>query len=246
MTKASRLKLMIIEDNLDERHILESFFSKENDIELCGVFSNGLDAIANTESLIPDIILTDFIMPGIDGFGVIESIKAKKHLTNTKIIMCSGVGDSKVVSAAFSAGVDYYIMKPVSLSYLKRCIKNFSKSLTEEKSDYITNNSSSCISKQDNTRNVIKDLGIPVNMSGYSYIIDAIGMMLKSERSILLKEIYGVLAERNSTSPYCIEMSIRNAVKKAYKYKNALFVNMFKAFCPCNSVFLRTVSEFVS
>lgn len=246
MSLSSKIKLMIIDDNSDEREILGSYFSCDEDIDLCGIFSNGLDGLAKVREINPDVILTDFIMPGIDGLGVIESIRKIFPREKSKIIMYSGIGDSRVVSSAFSAGVDYYLMKPISLTYLKRCIINISA--RDNNLSDVANMRDLRVydSSQGGMRDVIKSLGIPVNMTGYEYIIEAIEMMLSSEKSILLKEVYSVLAEHNTTSSYCIEMSIRNAIKKAYRYRNNLFITIFKTGCPGNAVFLKTIREYVS
>ena len=61
-----------------------------------------------------DLVLVDWRMPGLSGLDVVEAIRATDHHQATRLIMVTAVDDVIAVAAALVAGVDAYVVKPVS------------------------------------------------------------------------------------------------------------------------------------
>ena len=94
-------------------------------------------------------------------------------------------------------------------------------------------------------KEVIRELGFPLNILGYKYICDAVFEALNSSNLPLMKEIYGKVAKKNLTSALCVEASIRNGIKKASKLKKPAFVQIFKdSDSLSNSLFLISLKNF--
>lgn len=240
------INLLIIEDNLDERDIFEDFFRMDKNINLCGIAKDGLEGIKKAKTCNPDIVLTDFLMPNLDGAEVVRNIK---NISNgqIKIIVISGVSNSKIADEILSIGADYYIIKPTELSFLRnKIISIYQKSLIDNS---LICNSQMLSQNGENKAYVnefIKELGIPLNCSGYNYIVESINIMLANLKGMTLKEIYYIIAKNNSTSVGSVENCTHNVIKKAHKIYNpvykSLFGNSYKK-CPSNSIFLNTVKE---
>ena len=74
----------------------------------------GRQAISITNSITPDIILMDAIMPGMDGFETCRLLKAQPHLAHIPIIFMTGLSDTQSIVKSFDAGSVDYIQKPVN------------------------------------------------------------------------------------------------------------------------------------
>ena len=92
---------------------------------------------------------------------------------------------------------------------------------------------------------LVMEMGIPVNIIGYTYIVESLKYMFEeNHRYIFLNEIYTRISKNYNTSEECIDVSIRNGIKKSKINKTAKFKKLFK-FCdyaPSNSVFLNTLN----
>jgi signal transduction histidine kinase len=82
-----------------------------------------LDAFAQS---LPDIVLMDANMPGMDGFDATQAIKQLPEAKNTPIIMVSGLEDDESVDRAFSVGAVEYITKPICWPLLIHRLANIS------------------------------------------------------------------------------------------------------------------------
>jgi signal transduction histidine kinase len=88
--------------------------------------SDGEQALAVFAQSMPDIVLMDANMPGMDGFDATQAIKQLPEAKNTPIIMVSGLEDDESVDRAFSVGAVEYITKPICWPLLIHRLANIS------------------------------------------------------------------------------------------------------------------------
>lgn len=77
------------------------------------IAENGLAALAQLERVLPDLILLDVVMPGLDGFAVCERLKSEPRWANIPVIFMTVLSDPDEKIRAFNAGAIDYVMKPV-------------------------------------------------------------------------------------------------------------------------------------
>ncbi|MEW6163493.1 MAG: response regulator [Pseudomonadota bacterium] len=77
------------------------------------VATNGESALARARQALPDVILLDAVMPGIDGFEVARRLKADFSTRHIPIVFMTGLTETEHVVAAFAAGSSDYVTKPV-------------------------------------------------------------------------------------------------------------------------------------
>ena len=97
-------------------------------------------------------------------------------------------------------------------------------------------------------KKLIRNVGIPTNLLGYKYIIEAIIYMISSDSTLFLSEIYIKIAANNRTSSECVEAAVRNAIKKAVNQKEGKLkksLNLPEDVKISNSVFLNAAKEIV-
>lgn len=73
---------------------------------------DGLDALREIELLRPDCVLLDVMMPGLDGFSVLERIRAREDAPTLPVVMLTAAADDASAWRAWTGGVDYFLAKP--------------------------------------------------------------------------------------------------------------------------------------
>lgn len=92
---------------------------------------------------------------------------------------------------------------------------------------------------------LLRSIGMPPHILGYTYAAEAINFMINTPyQSLFINDIYQHIALCYSTSPNCVEVSIRNAIKKTYNNNNTHFNEIFKNSSKiCNHIFLTVLRD---
>lgn len=113
--------VMIVDDaafmRLNLRNILKDSY------EIAGEAKNGQEAVEMYQELSPDIVTMDITMPVMDGLEAIRAIKAIDP--DSKIIVCSAMGQQKMIIEAIEAGAKDFIVKPFKEERVIAAIKKF-------------------------------------------------------------------------------------------------------------------------
>ena len=115
------IKLLIVEDNTDLRSFLVSIL--RHDYEVIEA-ENGKMGLKMTEEDMPDFIITDIMMPVMDGLEMIHLIKQNKDICHIPIIVLSAKASLDDKLQGLREGIDDYITKPFSATYLKQRVEN--------------------------------------------------------------------------------------------------------------------------
>jgi two-component system chemotaxis response regulator CheB len=105
----SKVSVLIIDDSAYSRQTIKKMLESDPDIEVAGIASDGIDAMAKTLRLQPDIITLDLEMPEMDGFGFLRWLMQNKP---TPVIIVSSYSDSKTVFKALEFGAADFVAKP--------------------------------------------------------------------------------------------------------------------------------------
>ncbi len=104
----TKKKIMIIEDNKDLQDIYKYSFEKYGyDVVVEG---NGLEGITSVVEQLPDVILLDLMMPGMDGFGFLKKVQETGGLS-IPVIVCSNISDVDTINRALKDGAADVILK---------------------------------------------------------------------------------------------------------------------------------------
>ena len=112
------VEVLVVEDDADLRHaIVEVFLMKGFRVN---AVSNGLDAVELAFRHPYDVIVSDIRLPGIDGRGVLQSLKTLHRKPG--VILITAYPDWKVLREVHGMGVSGILLKPFSLAYLAECV----------------------------------------------------------------------------------------------------------------------------
>lgn len=119
-------KLLVVDDEPQNIEVMREILSFHPEYE-CKVASSGEQALTILESYIPEIILLDVMMSGIDGYEVCRRIRKKSSHKFSKIIMISGLAMIDDRLKGYEAGADDYLTKPYVEEELIAKLKVYSK-----------------------------------------------------------------------------------------------------------------------
>ncbi len=115
-------KVMVVDDNATVLAIIKAVLGKEYEIS---TMESGVQALGYLkESVPPDVILLDLIMPGMGGLEVLKLLQEDPKLCNIAVIILSGMKRADYQVQAIQAGADDFIQKPVNGDILKFKIKH--------------------------------------------------------------------------------------------------------------------------
>ena len=121
----------IVEDDPSVINVLQDIVEDRNLGTVVG--TSGEDGADIDEILMKkaDIILVDFLMPGKDGMQVVRELRERG--CTAKIVMISQVSSKDMIGKAYSAGIDFFINKPINLIEVTSVLKNVEVQLKNEK-----------------------------------------------------------------------------------------------------------------
>lgn len=121
-------KVLLVDDEKWVRATIKKLLPIEQlELNLVGEASNGIEALELTHQLVPDIVITDLRMPGLDGIELIRSLKAT--FPNILTIIISGYSDFTYAQQAIKLEAFDYILKPVNEKDLFDVLSKAKKSL---------------------------------------------------------------------------------------------------------------------
>ena len=109
--------VLVVEDDRINRLVLKR--SLEADGHVVTMADNGRVALETLEGALPDVILLDILMPELDGFAVLDSVKADPRLREIPVIMISALDEMDSVVRCIEAGADDYLPKPFDPTLLR-------------------------------------------------------------------------------------------------------------------------------
>ncbi len=116
MNKAGNT-ILIIDDTEANLSLLASLLEKEGYEVLAG--ASGIEALEIVQETIPDLMLLDVAMPGMDGFALCRQMKKDPRLKNIPVIFITARTDESDIVAGFEAGGNDYITKPFTIPELQ-------------------------------------------------------------------------------------------------------------------------------
>ncbi len=121
MTTPRQIRILLADDHMMVRSGLATVLGVYDDMKLVGEAGDGEEAIRLCESLQPDVVLMDLLMPKVDGVAAIRTIK--ERWPEIQIIALTSFKDKEYVEGALKAGASGYLLKNVSAEELVGAIR---------------------------------------------------------------------------------------------------------------------------
>jgi DNA-binding response OmpR family regulator len=122
-------RVLVVDDHADTRLMLRTILEMQNYSVLEA--ADGQAALDLARKEVPDIILTDWNLPIVDGMGLMRSVRSDTRIREVPIIFISGRAEPRCREAAREAGCDDYLVKPIKLDemliIIRRCLSSKAK-----------------------------------------------------------------------------------------------------------------------
>ncbi len=125
-----KFRVVIAEDEkLIAKNIAKHIESENPCFKVCGIYSNGEDALNAIKEQPPDVVFTDISMPVMSGLKLASEIH--NSMDNVKCVIITGYADFQYAKEALHYGVKDYLLKPVDKEELHKVLKELELSLTD-------------------------------------------------------------------------------------------------------------------
>ncbi|WP_438018320.1 ATP-binding protein [Sorangium sp. So ce315] len=117
---ASRARVLVVEDNPDMASYVESVLSADHEVALA---TNGREALESIGASRPDVIVSDVMMPEMDGFELVARLKGNPELRDIPILLLTARASRAEAVVGLEVGADDYVSKPFDPLELKARVR---------------------------------------------------------------------------------------------------------------------------
>lgn len=171
----------------------------------------GVDARKCLDNEEVDVVITELMMAGEDGFALIEQYK------NKKFIIASELKSEVFIVKAIELGASYYLIKPIETALLVQRINQLaSKQLQQSKMVFKRSVADKTLDER--ISNIFVSVGIPAHIKGYQFLREGIKLVVDNPVLInsITKRLYPTIATKYDTSASKVERAIRHAIEVAW------------------------------
>ncbi len=213
----NKIRVLIVDDNEELRLTMAQYLRQQQEIDVVGEASNGMDALKQVREKKADVMLLDMIMPALDGFGVLTQLQRLSADQRPYVIAVTALGRDDFIRRAVDLGAVYYMIKPIDLPVLLDRIREVARGGLPA-SPPAPSLGGQALSLDDRLSNLFLGMGIPAHIKGYQYLREAIKQVIANPGMIngITKELYPAIAHRFGTSSSKVECAIRHAIEVAW------------------------------
>ena len=232
-----KITVCIADMDVGYRASLRKALESSGSVEVVADAGDGLAALEAVETLHPQVLLTDTLLPGLDGLGLLRRIRGKGTRT---IVITSAVMDNTVQQAR-QAGAYAFLPKPADNKSLLEHITGAAAPPDEQSTPQL----------EGMVTAIIHEIGVPAHIKGYQYLREAIILTVENMDVInaVTKVLYPEVAKRFGTTPSRVERAIhaievawdRGDIETLQKYFGYT-VNSAKGK-PTNSEFIAMIAD---
>lgn len=233
-------KILIVDANEEFRSALADELRPDHTVRTCG---NGLQALELLRSVHPDFLVTDLMLPGLDGLSLMKTANQEGICPPT--IATSTYFSQYAAKALEELNVEYMMLKPCQISALASRVDDL---MCQSPAPVF------CLpSPYSAVTTVLLELGFPTSRKGFRYCREAILLLSADPGLQITKEIYPAVAKAYDTEPESVEKNIRDVITAAWQNRDDALWRRYLPIAPngqiprpSNSVFLTHLSEVLS
>ena len=194
VSKQCRYTLLVVEDSLEMQSFVVKQLSSEYQVLTA---MNGVEALKILEEQTVHLIISDIMMPEMDGLELCEHLKSELDYSHIPIILLTAKTTLQAKIEGMKLGADVYIEKPFSVEYLRVCVSNLLSNREKLRvsfahSPFVQTNTMAMTKADESFLKTLKEIVVE-NMQNPDFCLDDMASLLNMSRSSLNRKIKGIL-----------------------------------------------------
>lgn len=204
-------KILVVDDDLGTRLSISDY------LELSGysviMADNGQDGLAMVKANYPDLIVTDIVMPRLNGYELVRQVRQQPHFRLLPVILLTARTKTQERILGYQSGCDLYLPKPFELEELGAAIRNLLERSKIIKSEYL-------LSYQDNLDALpsVKTLTESKSLAHQNNCSELLSSLTTREQEVLEMLTYGLsnadMGNKLHLSPRTVEKYVSSLLRK--------------------------------
>lgn len=242
-----KIRVVIADPNEDYRKLLSEALSSEGDIEVAGTAGDGNKALEIIMQRKPDVLISDVILSGMDGLGLLEKLGSLDAKDKPHVLIMSGFSNDHVLSSVMSLGAEFFLQKPCDFGAVASRIRGIAGQ-GKSSGTGVRKVRRSRENLETIVTDIIHEVGIPAHIKGYQYLREAIILTVNNMDIInaVTKVLYPEVAKKFGTTPSRVERAIRHAIEVAWDRGDVETLQRFFGYTVSNVKGKPTNSEFIA
>lgn len=194
VSKQCRYTLLVVEDSLEMQSFIVKQLSSEYQVLTA---MNGVEALKILEEQTVHLIISDIMMPEMDGLELCEHLRSELDYSHIPIILLTAKTTLQAKIEGMKLGADVYIEKPFSVEYLRVCVSNLLSNREKLRvsfahSPFVQTNTMAMTKADEAFLKTLKEIVVE-NMQNPDFCLDDMASLLNMSRSSLNRKIKGIL-----------------------------------------------------
>ena len=235
---ANKISVLLADANEEFRALLQKRLEDTETFRVIGSTGDGAEALQMIEKEVPQIIILDAVLPGVDGMTLLRRL-AELDI-RPKTVMVSSFCTDRMVAEACELNVSYFLPKPCEEEVLIQKLNR----LAAEETPRLTEEERLC----NEVTEMLHEIGVPAHIKGYQYVREAIVLTVQNMEIInaVTKVLYPEVAKRFGTTPSRVERAIRHAIEVAWDRGDLETLQKYFGYTVSISKGKPTNSEFIA
>lgn len=219
--------------------------TKNPNIDIIGSSLSGKNALTLIDSLRPDVIVINPILPELDGISVLEKVKLLSTDYNPAFIVISSFHNNDINYECTTLGVKHFFLKPLDADML---FERIIKCMWAQPEIFNAISRDKNLEIEIKVTEAIHSLGVPAHIKGYQYLREAITMCIDNMDAVssVTKFLYPSVAKKFATTSSRVERAIRHAIEVAWDRGDLETLSKYFGYTVSTTKGKPTNSEFIS
>lgn len=235
----NKITVVLVDANEEFLSMLRESVEQTGEFAVVGTAGDGLSALRLVVEKKPQFLISEVLLPELDGFGLLERMAEQGVKPNT--ILISAMYQSRIVARAMKMDVSYFMPKPFEIGSLLERMRQIAHDGEEDTEDAFQ-------ALQRQVTDVIHEVGVPAHIKGYQYVREAIIIAVQDISVIngVTKILYPEVAKRYNTTPSRVERAVRHAIEVAWDRGDLETLQRYFGYTVSNTKGKPTNSEFIA
>jgi len=234
----NQIKIMLTDADEDARDMLRDALEQTGRFVVVASTGNGSDVLQLIEDTRPDLLVLDYLLPGLDGLAVLRQMKKENR---PQVLMTSTFVTQSTAAEAGTLGAAMFLCKPYNESAMIDHLLRLAETAEQEARDHASG-------LEELVTSIIHEVGVPAHIKGYQYVREAIMITVENLDVInsVTKVLYPEVAKKYHTTPSRVERAIRHAIEVAWDRGDLETLQKFFGYTVSNTKGKPTNSEFIA